>query len=41
MRFLISLALLGALAGCAVTKIVTTPVKVVTKTVGTAADVID
>lgn len=41
MRYLVSLALLGALSGCAVTKVVTTPVKVVTKTIGTAADVID
>jgi len=41
MRILVSLALLGALSGCAVTKLVTVPVKVVTTTVGTAADVVD
>ena len=41
MRILISLALLGSLAGCAVTKVITAPVKVVTGTVGTAADVIN
>ena len=30
-----------ALSGCAATKIVTVPVKAATKTVGTAADVVD
>ena len=39
----ILMAVLAAfvLSGCAATKIVTVPVKAVTKTVGTAADIVD